>query len=636
LAKVTDPLRGKYPPQLVAAIGDLKKEQLHGAVAFLDWIATRDPHTLAHRVYSCFDQSGEALFPAPLEHERAFVDVLQEWIDAYLGGPSPLTDGTRKTRVHGVRIALEGLRDRGYRGVAAGFSRKFIRPGTPENAQTPSLGESDWPELEGSHGYERERRALDLVRRRYVEVFRLYERLFAFGQALLNGDPVPQGADEEACEALRRGLQVYRERIKETGTVSIDSRYWWRVPTGRELWMRAIGIDIDEMWSTDKPDACAYRSAFGPSAPCMLSALGVLLCDTGWNLQPARDLRRNPFAFRSVQHACIATESIIEAWKERAGHWVTAALGERGEVDAQRAPVALERWEETVAVVDPDDVRDGYACLSRRPPGSEVSTIDILDRYAVMAEALRTEFGDRSAGLLGNAFWVCFTVAPTPRTYMYDTQRLTTVFKRDRILGRKGLTNRSIRRTWLILKRIESGSFAATRAMAGQVSTGVLMPHYLNTPTVNAELDESIAQFQAALEGIVTRDLDQGTVVERLGKSVAYLERMRRVADRSGLTATLGLAQDDKSDKPSGHLHFRATNQRLEELYLIHRKLRHMQTHYANRTRFRLDFLPLLALAKAIGREVFAAHLGPRYRSAARRMSNALRAGEIALPVLED
>ncbi len=635
MAKVTDLLRGKYLPQLVAAIDDLKKEQLHGVVAFLDWIATRDPHTLAHRVYRCFDQSDEILFPAPQEHERAFVDVLQEWIDTYLGGPSPLTDGTRKMRVHGLRIALEGLRDRGHRGVPTRFSRTFIKPGTPENTQTPSLGEAAWPELESSHGYERERRALELVRARFVEVFRLYERLFAFGQALLNDDPLPQNADEEACEALRRGLEIYHHRIANTGRFSMDSSIWRKVPTGRELWKRATGIDISKMWSLDKPDACAYRSAFGPSAPCMMSAFGVLLCETGWNVQPARDLPRNPFAFRSAKHAFIATEPIIESWKTRAGHWVVESLGPRGEVDERRAFRAQESWEETVEAIDPGGDGNRYARLGLE--AGEASAIDILDRYAVMADTLRAEFNHHADALgLNDAFWICFTTSPQPRTYREGTTRLTDIFARDPILSRSGFTYRGIRKTRQILTRVETGSFAATKAAASHANSGVLMPHYLNTPTITAELDASIAIFQSALEGVVMRGIDQKTVAERLGKSVADLDRMRGVAARAGLMAALGLDGAKDSGEPSGHLHFRATDRRLEDLYLIHRTLRHMQAHYANRARFRLDYLPLLALAKGIGREVFAAHLGPRYRSAARRMSAALRAGEITLPSLED
>ena len=153
---------------------------------------------------------------------------------------------------------------------------------------------------------------------------------------------------------------------------------------------------------------------------------------------------------------------------------------------------------------------------------------------------------------------------------------------------------------------------------------------------MNAELDASIRQFQDALEGIVTRDLDQEEVARKLGKTISDLARMRRIADRAGITATLGLVKDDGADSPTNSLHFEPTDDRLAELYVIHRKLREMQTHYPNRARFRKDYLPLLALTKAIGREVFRKSLGLQYWRAARQASASLRAGQIVLPLLED
>ncbi|WP_156967879.1 hypothetical protein [Methylosinus sp. PW1] len=193
----------------------------------------------------------------------------------------------------------------------------------------------------------------------------------------------------------------------------------------------------------------------------------------------------------------------------------------------------------------------------------------------------------------------------------------------------------------MILIRNETGSITATKTAAGHNSSGVLQPHYLNTPTVNAELDASIRLFQDAIEGIVTRELDQDIVAERLGKTVEELERMRDVAKLAGITTALGLVVenhsdgDDKQPPAAKPLHFYPNDARLTELYLTHRKLRHMQTHYPNIVRFRQEFLPLLAMAKAIGREVFKQHLGPRYWRAARTAAADLRNGKAALPFIE-
>ena len=163
------------------------------------------------------------------------------------------------------------------------------------------------------------------------------------------------------------------------------------------------------------------------------------------------------------------------------------------------------------------------------------------------------------------------------------------------------------------------------------------MPHYLNTPWANGQLDMSIRRFQGVIEALAVSRLNQEQVAQRLGTTVADLDQMRRTADRAGVTAIFGfLGPSENVGRPAATLHFHPNDERLSELFLVHKVLREMQAHYPNRGRFRLRFLPLLALTKAIGRDVFRKGHGPRYRRAARKASALLRAGEIVLPCLED
>ena len=634
-----------FGPEMVEAVAQMTYAQRYGIIPFLEWLIEAEPDSLADRVRRCFvgaeGENVESLFPDGMSHERAFVDVLNQWREAYrVSGDSNLTEGTRVGRAHTLRHALEILRDRGVPGVPENFNRKWIRVGTPPTKEFPSLGAADWPELEGYEGYERERRAMELVRSAFVSLFLYYEELFNLGQSLLRGDPPMPDQDPQAREALRNGLLIFRDHVRETGSFKLPRRVAEHVlPRDPALWCRAGRFDTAGLWDQLAVMNMAYRGCFGPLAPAMIGALGVLICDTGWNLQPARDLDQNPFVFRSAGGSYVAAPSFIESFKRRAGHHVLAFLGENHELDEGRLRVALDHWDRTIEAYDPDRQFDGYACLEVVGDGSTLSAADILDRYTRMANALRSNFGRFSQSLFGDRFWIFINGNRQPRTYASGTRAIQSeVYPKNSVLARPGFNFKAIRKTYLVLQRQETGSIDAVRVAAGHASSSVLMPHYLNTSVVNAELDASIRQFQDAMEAVVVRDLDQEHVALQLDKPAADLARLRRTADRAGITAALGLLDEvpDGAGPPPPALLFEPDDERLGELYLIHRTLREMQAHYPNRARFRREFLPLLALVKAIGRELFRKHLGPRYWQAARQASLALRSQDIALPSLED
>jgi hypothetical protein len=164
------------------------------------------------------------------------------------------------------------------------------------------------------------------------------------------------------------------------------------------------------------------------------------------------------------------------------------------------------------------------------------------------------------------------------------------------------------------------------------------MPHYLCTPLVNAELDESIRRFQGAMEAIATRDINAHKVAIALRRDSNVSSRLFHVAERCGLTAVLGVSatKESDADDQEATIQFEPSDERLGELYLSHKALVAMRNSYSNKERFRKDYLPLLALVKAIGREVFQLNLGPRYWGAARAASKALRSGDTVIPCFED
>lgn len=633
-----------YDVRFIADVRALNDQRRLGVEAFLKYLTTCEQGSLGCRIRrrldEDLDEDGNDFFPTDMAHERAFVDILQEWRDAYLASDTEtLKVTTRQNRVDGARAGLEELKSSGKWGIPERFSRFAVTVGKRAHDSTPSLGEVTigWPELAEFSGHERERRALELIRGEFINLFLYYERLFIFGQRLLAGDPPDPGSDPVAWEMIRHGLQIVHAAINETGSFELSRFEYQRLPRDPELWLRAAGIDLSEIWDERRKAVCAYRSAFGPTQAGMLGALGILLCDTGWNVQPAQDLPRNPFVFSTASDAFIAERSFISSFKKRAGHHVFAFLGEP--LNEARSEIATTHWKQTIADLDPNESGDGHARLSKKIKSTDISTIDIISRYSTMADSLRLLFENDAERLFGDSFWIFLNSHRTPSS-LYAKFVIKHLCRPDSIFARDGFTLKGIRKTYLNLTRDATGSIDATRVAAGHASSHVLLPHYLNTPTVNAELDASIRRFQDALEGIVTRDLDQDLVAEKLGKPRGMLEHMREVARLAGITAALGLEADrsDEEGKQSptvDTLHFSPTDARLTELYLTHLKLRHMQTHYPNVARFRQEFLPLLAWTKAIGREIFRQHLGPSYWRAARTAAAALRSREAALPFIE-
>jgi hypothetical protein len=347
-----------------------------------------------------------------------------------------------------------------------------------------------------------------------------------------------------------------------------------------------------------------------------------------------------PFAFTSDGTRWVGTDHIIQAFKTRAGHLVLASLEEDLELTGGRLREAKQIWREVTLSEDPGNQNDGY-CMLTDDANSEWPATRVLDRYLAMAEPVR-----KDAPHLDSAFWVFLKgnggevgrLGETGDRYRRQLilQPASRIFPHNPILSRVGLNLSCVRKSVLSQRRAQGGSIVAVRAPAGHAGRGVLMPHYLNTPAINAQLDTNIRKFQNSLQALIVRDLDQDTVSLRLKTSVSELERLRSIAVSSGIASALGLVSAPDLDTPIATLEFRPTNDRLRELYLVHRALIAMRQEYRNRGRWVKDWLPLLALAKAIGREIFQAGLGPTYRSAARAASRELRRGAIVLPYLED
>lgn len=641
-----------YPRVLlekIESLGSAQDNGRRGVRHFLEWLANSKSVAdvrVRTRFWRPQGENGVALFATDVEHARAFENTLCRWRDEFLSQENDLKTITRNGY---IRAAVLSLRELAVNihvdGIPKSINGAWARTKKIQGDSTPSLGAAN---LLGLHtadqitltGYENERASLDAVRAAFVQEFCFWEALFHFGEYALSGAPPPEGVDpfarDELADYLREVSSARREgNFRQTDSAS--KRLQRAFPAlcqgtagARKFLADAANINAGER---DIRLGTIVSGCFGPSRRCTLAAFGAALCDVGWNPQPLVDLPRNPFVFGGSRGTYIAGAEIIESFKRRAGHHVLAYIGQRTVNDG-----AQDSLERTLREVVPDfqmsGASDSYARL-QGPSHDRETLLSILDRYNRIADALRDALGRNADKAVNDYFWIYS--ANGRATVLRDTNpHYNKIFDGHPLLSRPGVYPASIRKTYINLRKHETGSFDLTRAAAQHADSETLMPHYLNTPAMNADLDASIRQFQASVQAIAVRELDQERVALILGQESALLERMRCAANEAGIAHALGLYPDIPEDKaPVPRIEFIPSAENLLELHLVRRKLREMKISF-NQDRFRREFLPLLALTVVIVRELLKKGCRPAYRAAVMRACAMLRNKEIALPALED
>jgi hypothetical protein len=650
-----------FPEHVILAVEARSKVGRLGLRAFFDWLASCPKESSGSVVREAI-LSGKAISSAGSHsYERLFADAVQSFAKEYMAQPDGPAMHARSQYVSYAKAELEKLAGRGFGGIPPRFRSEWVPTSVLRGPGAPSLGEAEWPELDGLDGIAREREALRLVRHEFEARFALCDRLFDFGQDLLRNSEPPTGTDPEARSLIRAVLLAHRAALESEGAATIRNASKWTFRLSgdklhavkghrlrrfrrahdikdREIWLRAGGIDPGLLGESRKYHyLAAILGCLGPTKHAVWSGMGLLICDTGWNYQPARDLPRDPVLFRSASTAFVGGSAFIESFKKRAGHHVLAWLAENQEASGGRLEAAMGVWNEAVRADDPQGFQDGYAGLQSGARHGSYSTLDVLDRFRTMADAARTTIGSHASREVLENFWVSLT----PRGGQFGAlknyvERGLEICFPGSIVARPGFNFQAVRKSVLLLRRDEAGTIGAVRVAAGHTGTSVLMPHYLNTPSVNTELDASIREFQDVLEAVLVQKFERKDLSALLGKSKEKLERLRALANRSGVASTLGLIKGAESEDGSLKITFSPTDEKLFELYMIHRKLRRLLAEHPNRGRARMDFVPMLAYVKALGRECFRKGLGPQYKAAARLAAQQLRDGTMVLPVLED
>ncbi len=600
-----------------------------GVLRFLAWLSHRPTGSLEHRVFRAFIEGPGPVYldaDGSTNHrafERAFYDCFSAWCREFIAANQGLQDNTIVAFCRDAAWALQQCAGQ-QKGIPESFKALSIRLHQPGHRPTESLGEARWDELTGKHGLAREREALRITRAEFCRIFEEEETAFRRGRTILDGG-VPDEVAPDVCARIRPALIKLNQIFYATGCLSLRFLMTQDLLNREEfdlgLWRKA-GL-AKENRNSVLNGPCLIP--FIPSRRMVAGAVGVFICDTGWNLQPTLDLPAQPFLFQSTDKAYIGTSLFIESFKNRAGHHVLAHLDGDSPSDGRWLDDGLRLWRESVdAEGKPLDPQ--HAVIDTIREDGQPSVLDILHRFRTVREvSLDAVAGHHGHNPLRECFWI-----HSGERGLIKADSLNMAFAK---LGRKGINSRAIRKSVMAVRHDEAGSVRGAALAAGHRGTGVIMPHYLNSSYINAQLDQNIRAFQNAIQGLMTRSMDPSKVATMLGITVGDLEAMRIHAWKAGIIAALGLLEYQEDGGNSFVVKFPASDPaRLSELYLTHKALRQLGHRMASQKRWRIRYLPMLAMAKAIGREVFRSGHGAAYRKCARAANAALTAGIASLP----
>jgi len=520
----------------------------------------------------------------------------------------------------------------------APFERKLVTFPAYEG-DTASLADLGWGEIAGKKGAEAERCSLQLVRESAVQKFEMYERRFEIGQRIIRSEAPPPKVNRKAWSAIKTLVEHERLSWQRSGRSQFDpqgeiarevrdvmdrllSPATWRAAGCSDMLDRSRGTG-DSINPLNLPNMAL--ELLGATTKATRALMVAFCVDTGWNRQSIEELPRNPYVFSTVDGVAIASSTFIVSFKGRANHDVFAHLERNAPVEGLLRANVEASWVSSVAEFDPSGRELGYAVIKTNNGKKADSLLDLLDRYERMANAIRPFDLD---GRWADRFLLHLTYNNGMRSSNGGKVRAAP----DDVMSRDGVTFMAIRKSRLALALRETGSVAGTRPFAGHVRTNVLMPHYLNSADISAELDEKIRFFQNSLQAIAAKKSRNAAI--RLELEPADFDWFRRLARYSGIAAAVA-CEENSSPGTAGraYLGFAPTPENLRELYLTHRALRACPARIGLE-RWRIQGLALLAAVKAIGRAVFANGLRPAYVKAARKAFRDLRDAKIVLPIV--
>ena len=381
------------------------------------------------------------------------------------------------------------------------------------------------------------------------------------------------------------------------------------VTSGGRDWERLIG---------DCGGATALQVQLGGSGRAMAAAHGIVLIDTGFNIQPCDDLLAQP-VLMSAQKGRY-TLSTVTSQKMRAGGKIV--------------PAVLVEYEKAVPASSPEN---------------QIGTLTVIERWREMSQLYRERASTQNPGL-AKFLWLrptgqnFSTVGLAPSNYAW-WRTLDPIFAQDPTLAGLRITRKSIRTTVLQLRAANSGlSVSAVATAASHSSEAVAIRSYLNRGWFKSEMDGLIRTFQNHLEAAVITDTK---LAVKLGLTSEELGDRRAAAVENGLGFSClnpytghapGSARGElcSSIEHCGKcelLEFRPTPAALKDLVLTERSLADVEGEFSSRNpaRWATTWMVLLAVTRATISRLMEGHHSKALQAAELDIDDALRCGTVKL-----
>lgn len=353
------------------------------------------------------------------------------------------------------------------------------------------------------------------------------------------------------------------------------------------------------------------------------AAVGILLIDTGWNVQPLTDLPVRCFVGGVRRGAqIVVTTRLLQEFKVRAGHDVQAVLA------------TLPRDEQHAASVSPTD-------------GQKFSSVDVIEAVEDMTELIRPVRKEGPLLLCARPGFHAVGVVPD----LTGQHRLWSDFLArvvdDPDIGGLPITRPMIRKTVLDLEAARSdGDYSPVQMLADHSSGGTTMRRYLRTPWFRRELMNHMRRFHGLLEATLSKDI--ADVAHHLGIDEAELLQRKELANETGLGSVClrpldGIQPGTVPGRPCHrvdlcHLGCPArrmvpTERALTALVLTNRSLKASETEWIirNPERWAKVWMPLLAETEAYLERLADSSHRVRLKDAVAHVEVMLASGEVEL-----
>lgn len=328
-------------------------------------------------------------------------------------------------------------------------------------------------------------------------------------------------------------------------------------------------------------------AAFGGTGIGLASAYGIVLIDTGFNVQSCDDLLSEPVQIKTKHGK--QQLSTISSHKLRAKGKIVQA-------------VTLEA---TVPLRD----REEYSCLQVIECWRKMS-----DSYRVSARRQGSNLDDR-LWVLPKGRGLGGTVAPYEHSsFSVWWAAILAEHYRDSSIGAMKITRRHIRSTVIQIAAADAGVRGAAAALVGNHGAqATTYGYYLNRGWFKSELDELIRPFLSLFEAsLLSKD---GAASSRLSAGAEEMARRKRAAADSGLGFQCadpfagvqdGIPEGTRCTKiescaTCSLVRFVPSEGAYRDLVLAERSLAAAQDRFIsqNPRRWRSVWLPLLALVRA-------------------------------------